>query len=263
MALISMRYFSYYLNLGTEVEVIIPEDRSGSPTLTGKRYPVLYLLHGHSDDCLAWLRHTNIEDLANEYGFIVVMPTTHRAYYTDALYGHKYGTFISKELVDAIDNTFPTIKCRGSRYIAGLSMGGFGALKLSMENPDRFSMAASFSGAVDPFATELLTDLDGSPMEDKMRNLENIFGTRDYYYKSDNYLNNLALKYKAESKDKYPIAFYASCGTEDPLFRSNKAFIAFANENGFDIELDERPGNHNWDFWSVDIKQAFEFFTKG
>ena len=262
MALLSMQYFSYHLNLSTNVQIIIPEDRRSFPTLTGKKMPVLYLLHGHSDDNLAWIRHTNVEDLANEYGFIVVMPTTHRGYYTDALHGHKYGTFISKELIPAIDNTFPTINDRSSRFIAGLSMGGFGALKLSMENPDKFSKAASFSGAVNPFATSLLTDLDGSPMDDKMKNLENIFGTEESYYKSLNHLDNLAIEYKINDKEKYPISFYASCGTEDPLYDSNKKFIAVMNENGFKIKLEKRPGNHNWEFWSVDIKKAFEFFTK-
>lgn len=260
MALLSMHYFSYYLNMSTEVEVIIPDDRTVFPTLTGKKFPVLYLLHGHSDDSLAWLRNTNIEELSNKYGFITVMPTTHRGYYTDALHGLRYGSYISKELIPAIDNTFHTIRDRAFRFTAGLSMGGYGALKIALSNPDSFSKCASFSGAIDPFATSLFKDIDISLLEEKIRNIENVFGTESEFAKSNNSLYNLVDKYK-ETMDKYPISLYISCGTEDPLYPCNKEFSAFLTEKGIAHSFSEREGNHNWDFWSEEIKKASAFFT--
>lgn len=260
MALLTMHYFSYQLNMCTEVQIVIPDDKNSCPTLGMKRYPVLYLLHGHSDDSLAWLRHTNIEDLANEYGYIVVMPTTHRGYYSDAKHGLRYFSYIAKELISAIDNIFPTIPNRNSRVIAGLSMGGYGAMKIALKCPDLFSAFASFSGALDPFATRCFKEQNEKILEEKMNNLVDIFGSEEEFYISDNNLKVLAKAYMLDNN--YPIRFYISCGTEDPLHPCNKDFEKYLNTIGMEFKLIERPGTHNWEFWSEEIKRAFCFFTK-
>ena len=259
MALLTMHYFSYQLNMSTEVQIVIPDNKNSCPTLEAKRYPVLYLLHGHSDDSLAWLRHTNIEDLAYQYGYIVVMPTTHRGYYSDAKHGLRYFSYIAKELISAIDNTFPTIPDRNNRVIAGLSMGGYGAAKIALKRPDLFSAFASFSGALDPFATRCFKEQSEEMLEEKMQNLENIFGPKEEFYSSDCNLKVLFKNYLENSN--YPIRFYLSCGTEDPLYPCNKEYEKYLNSIGMDIKLVEKSGTHNWEFWSEEIKNAFRFFT--
>src|SRR5206468_7967478 len=111
--------------------------------------PVLYLLHGLSDDDTIWLRRTSIERYVAPLGLAVVMPQVHRSFYTDGVYGGRYWTFLSEELPELVGSLFRVSGRREDTFVAGLSMGGYGALKWALRQPQRFAAAASLSGAVD------------------------------------------------------------------------------------------------------------------
>src|SRR5690554_3728055 len=114
-----------------------------------KKYPTLYLLHGLSDDHTIWLRRTNIERYVSNRGIAVVMPAVHRSFYTDMAIGYKYWTFVSEELPDIARSFFPLSDSREDNFVAGLSMGGYGAFKMALRCPEKFAAGASLSGALD------------------------------------------------------------------------------------------------------------------
>ena len=155
MALIDVKFYSEALGMQTEAYVVLPQkDTAGeigiAQNASDKKYPVLYLLHGLSDDHSIWLRRTSIERYATEYGICVVMPCGHRSFYTDMKYGIDFFRHTADELPQIVHEFFPGISTKPEdTFVAGLSMGGFGAFKLGILRPDKFAAVASLSGAVD------------------------------------------------------------------------------------------------------------------
>ncbi|HLT60610.1 MAG TPA: alpha/beta hydrolase family protein, partial [Microlunatus sp.] len=153
MALITCDFFSDVLEVGTSMTVVLPqptEEQIGvAPAARRTDFPVLYLLHGLSDDHTAWTRYTSIERYAAAAGLAVIMPAVHRSFYADEAHGHRYWTFVSEELPRVVRSFFRVTADPAETYVAGLSMGGYGALKLGLTHPDRFGAVASLSGAVD------------------------------------------------------------------------------------------------------------------
>ncbi|GGM24053.1 alpha/beta hydrolase [Micromonospora yangpuensis] len=153
MARIRCDFFSETLGLSTSMTVLLPEraatqiGMSGS-TRTGDP-PVLYLLHGLSDDDTTWLRRTSVERYVAPLGLAVVMPQVARSLYADQEYGSQYWTFLSQELPKVCHSFFRLSRRRADTFVAGLSMGGYGALKWALQQPGRFAAAASLSGALD------------------------------------------------------------------------------------------------------------------
>src|SRR3712207_5671442 len=133
--------------------VILPQPTSTQIGMTGQvgsgDPPVLYLLHGLSDDDTTWLRRTSVERFVAPLGWAVVMPQVHRSFYSDEQLGGQFWTFVSEELPGLVDRFFRVSTAREDTFVAGLSMGGYGALKLALRQPDRFAVAASLSGALD------------------------------------------------------------------------------------------------------------------
>lgn len=117
-------------------------------------WPTLYLLHGALDDHSCWLRHTAIERYAEAAGMAVIMPSGQNGFYTNAKYGLNYFDFITEELPRLVQNLFPVSRRREDTYIAGPSMGGYGATKCALRCPDRYQAFADLSGAVDPVELE-------------------------------------------------------------------------------------------------------------
>ena len=154
MALITCDFFSESLEVGTSMTVVLPqttEEQIGVSSVDVSEHgvPVLYLLHGLSDDHTAWLRYTSIERYATARGLAVVMPAVHRSFYADEAHGHAYWQFVSEELPAIVAAFFRLSERREDTFVAGLSMGGYGALKLGLHHPERFAAVASLSGAVD------------------------------------------------------------------------------------------------------------------
>lgn len=260
MALVNMDFFSYYLGMDTPMTVLLPEKRGRKPELEpDKKYPVLYLLHGHADDNTAWIRKSNIEMLTRDFGIIVVMPTAHRGFYTNAKHGHAYFDYLSKELPVVIANLFPASTKREDTYVAGLSMGGYGAMKLALTCPEQYGHAASMSGASDSYCA-LRHSRDMFSVGDFMENIDNVFGGEEQFYGSENDLCHLANELQKRADVSQP-QLYMCSGTEDPLwpvYCEIKQHLQ--KKTSLSVTFDERKGGHNWDFWNEELPIILRFF---
>jgi putative tributyrin esterase len=245
MALLRCDFFSDVLEVGTSMTVLLPqasEEQIGvvSTAATGD-VPVLYLLHGLSDDSTAWLRYTNIERYAAQVGLAVVMPQVQRSFYADEAHGGRYWTFLSEELPSVVGSFFNVSERREDTFVAGLSMGGYGALKWALHQPERFAAAASLSGALDLVALSHTSDR-GALFE---RVFDGPVGAHD----------DLFALLAGADVETLPW-FYVGCGTEDELYESSVRFVDEATAAGLDVHVDFRPGEHVWDLWETVIRDV-------
>lgn len=219
---------------------------AGAEAGAGRGVPVLYLLHGLSDDCTIWERRTSIERYATEKGIAVVMPEVRRSFYTDEAVGEKYWTFVAEELPQLVARTFQVSTAREDTFVAGLSMGGFGAFKLALNHPERFAAAASLSGALDPASLSL--DLNTGHLA------ERIWAGRELAGSEDDLLGLLG----AADPAALP-ALFLDCGTEDGLLDQNERFLAAAEQHGVELSSRLRPGDHTWEFWDRGIQDVLDW----
>lgn len=251
MALLSVRYFSEALELSTSMQVILPQQTSAQIGMTGNAreggHPVLYLLHGLSDDDSIWLRRTSIERYAAELGLAVVMPAVHRSFYADEAHGMRHWTHVSEELPRLVASFFPVSQRREDTFVAGLSMGGYGALKLALRRPDRFAAAASLSGALD--VVELASQ------EPRGGLLQQVFGHDGPVAGSDDDLFALLRRTDASSLPR----LYVSCGQDDVLLPHSERFVESAREIGADPAHSVVPGDHEWSVWDTEIAHVLEW----
>jgi putative tributyrin esterase len=259
MALIHCDFKSVVLGLSTSICVILPEPQrdTNGKLLDGNqvKFPTLYLLHGMSDDHTIWQRRTSIERYAALYNLAVVMPAVGRSFYTDMAYGLRYFTYITDELPGLVCSLFPLSDKRENNYVAGLSMGGYGAFKIAMTYPDRYAAAASLSGAVDIVA---LSQKRNHPMRKEFRN---IFGPAKNITGGANDLITLASQLSESSWNSIPL--YAWCGTEDALYQNNVTFAARMKELGLNYVFEEGPGEHEWGAWDKMIQRVLQLFLEG
>lgn len=252
MALLHTKFFSEVLGVACSMDVILPERTRGLIGMSDAEaegdVPVLYLLHGLSDDHTIWQRRTSIERYAAGKRLAVVMPTTLRGFYTDAKHGYDYFTFISEEVPAKVKSFFHISSKREDTFAAGLSMGGYGAMKLGLLCPDKFAAVASFSGAVD------VVRLFENRMSDESRD---IFGSLDELRGSDNDLVSAAERLAASGKEKPDI--YISCGTRDGLYESNVLFRDKLKSLGYNVVWDEGDAAHEWGFWDSQIQKAIDW----
>jgi putative tributyrin esterase len=245
MALVRCDFFSDVLEVGTSMTVLLPqasEEQIGvvSNPATGD-FPVLYLLHGLSDDSTAWLRYTNIERYAAQVGLAVVMPQVQRSFYADEAHGGRYWTFLSEELPSVVGSFFNVSQRREDTFVAGLSMGGYGALKWALHQPERFAAAASLSGALDLVA--LSHTAERGPL------FQRVFGGAVGPH------DDLFALVAGADVETLP-SFYLGCGTEDHLYGSSVRFLDEATAAGLDVHVDFRPGEHVWDLWETVIRDV-------
>ncbi|OPZ18088.1 MAG: S-formylglutathione hydrolase [candidate division BRC1 bacterium ADurb.BinA364] len=255
MALFQCSFFSDALGMSASMNVILPQPARGqigiaSAAANGK-HPTLYLLHGLSDDHTIWLRRTSIERYAAPLGLAVVMPCTHRGFYTDMARGYKYWQHVAEEVPALCRSFFPLSEAREDTFVAGLSMGGYGAFKMALRLPERFAAAASLSGALDMARTAK----EAEPA--RRAEWENVFGDLGALAGGDNDLFALADRLAPSGKPRPKL--FQCCGTEDFLIESNHRFRDRARELGFDLEYHEEPGAHEWGFWDNWIQRVLEW----
>ena len=179
MALIETNYFSDVLGMQTKMNVIIP----GYPGAPARRpIPVMYLLHGMSQDYSDWVRFSMIEQYADEFGVAVIMPDANMSWYTDMKRGFRYWTHLTEELPMIVHRFFPALStAREDTFVAGLSMGAYGAIKFGMLRPDMFSYVGSFSPAGD-----MAHHMNNPEFPDwEHRLYHDIFGTEEEYHAED------------------------------------------------------------------------------
>jgi len=247
VALASVDFFSDVLEVGTSMNVIWPqvtEHQVGVPggRDTGAGPPLLYLLHGRSDDHSAWARNTSLERYAVAAGFAVVMPAVRRSFYTDELHGDRFWTFLSEELPTVVESMFRVSRRREDTFVAGLSMGGYGALKWALRQPDRFAAAASMSGALD------VVELIGDPRR-RTELVDRVFGPAPAPE------DDLFALLEAADPARLP-RLHVSCGTEDELVDQSRRFAERAQARGAEVATDFRAGEHEWGFWDTEIQQV-------
>ena len=190
MALVSWNYHSHTLGISASANVILPQ----ASVEKGEKLPVLYLLHGLSDDHTNWQRRTSIERYADPLGLAVVMPAVNRSFYANMAHGPRYWDFICEELPQLAQSFFPLSDKRADTFVAGLSMGGYGAFKVALSHPNRYAAAASLSGTVD-VVQRMTNTLRGDPgqrgeIEDTLAPLESVSGsTNDLFHLVDRLSN--------------------------------------------------------------------------
>ena len=253
MAILQMTYLSEALFRTVPVSVYLPCDKiafeEGSYQMRpGQKFKTLYLLHGMIGCHIDWLIETRLRRWAEERELAVVMPSGDNAFYIDSpLPNNDYGRFIGEELVEMTRRMFPLSDRREDTFIAGLSMGGYGALRNALVYPETFSYAAGFSSGLHFFL----------PGAASIRGEQLVFGDPAEAAKSDKN-PYVALSNAIEQGKELP-KFYLSCGTEDMLMPSNIAFRDELVRRGADVTWDEQPGGHDWDFWDAQLKKMLDW----
>lgn len=248
MAFIQCDFFSEVLGVSCSMNVLLPQQTATQVGMQGNSragaHPTLWLLHGRSDDHTIWMRRTSIERYAAELGLAVVMPAANLSWYADMASGPRYFTFIAEELPNLCRSFFPLSDKREDNFIAGLSMGGYGAFLHALRHPERFAAAASLSGVLDlaGYIQRCKTDNPARYQEfcSIYKNPDNL---------SDSGYDLLALADRATAA-KTPLPdLYACCGTEDFLYGENQRFRTHANALDLPFTYEEGPGAHDWAFW--------------
>lgn len=256
MAYVQMTYFSPALAKTTRMNLILPEDRPGP-------WKVLWLLHGWSEDCTAWQRFSSVERYVQPYGLAVVMPDAHLSFYHDMEHGPAYYTHIAKELPELVARMFPVSQKREDTFIAGLSMGGYGALRVAMSQPERFAGVGCFSAA--NFAEAIAEP--GSPLRhDESAQwlgwMDNIFG-KSFQNLMGGESDIYALADAALAAGKPVPKVYHCIGTEDSGYQGAQATRAYFEQkpgDPFHYRYEEGPGVHDWRFWDAHIEPCLRHF---
>ncbi len=250
MAVMRCDFYSEVLEMSTSMTVVIPENhvaRGEPPAPVDGLHPTLYLLHGLSDDDTTWLRRSSIERRASAAGLALVIPQVHRSYYSDEAHGFRYWTFLSQELPAIAGRLFRLSPRRELTFVAGISMGGYGAIKWALREPHRFAAAISLSGALG-LAARLRIDEPTGQLDPRL--WDRIFDNRPIAGTPDDPL--WLLRDAAASGQPLP-ALWVGCGTDDPLYAENLAFLRLAEEVGVPVTRLLRPGGHTWDHWDADL----------
>jgi S-formylglutathione hydrolase FrmB len=246
----TVKFQSKLVNATLPYNVILPADYDAS---RNTRYPVLYLLHGLDGHYSDWISHTNIADYASEYSLIIVMPEGNDGWYTDSatVATDKYESYILKELLPDVEARYRTIQARYGRAIAGLSMGGYGAIKFGLKSPQTFAFAASMSGV---FNVMRLTEKE---IPASWKHSLDLVGPVDSDMRQANDLFELIEKLPAGRVQSLPY-FYFDCGTEDlPLiFASNRQMALVMYEKKIPHEFRELPGDHSWAYWDRQVQEV-------
>ncbi len=247
--LMNCHYNSPVLRRNTQIHVILPTPREEGVPLK-RDFPVLYLLHGLHGDAGSWLQYSNIARYAEDAEIAVVMPSVGNSFYQDMVHGERFFTYMTQELPAFIQGLFPVSKKREDTYIAGLSMGGYGAWFLGLRCPEQFSAIASFSGALD--IGFRVTPVPQTANAQPAFYVENCFGDLRQIAGSDR--DVFFLFEQAKEKGQLP-RMYQSCGTKDFLYGMNVCSYQALTKMGAEITYRETPGMaHEWDFWDQEIR---------
>ncbi|MEU4241104.1 alpha/beta hydrolase family protein [Actinoplanes sp. NPDC026619] len=242
MAVIRCDFFAETLELSTSMTVVLPQEGDTPP-------PVLYLLHGLTDDHTAWTRFTSIERYAHDKGLAVVMPAVHRSFYANEAVGLRFWDFLSVELPAVVDRFFKVSTARSDTYVAGLSMGGYGAFKWALHDPGRFAAAASLSGALD------LAYIQEFDLRPHIRELvPRVFADREVRGGDEDLLHLIETVEPATLP-----RLMLRCGSEDHLVKQNERFVAAAEAAGVPLDAGFSPGEHEWQFWDDQIRVVLDW----
>ncbi len=255
MAFLRCDFYSDVLAQATSMNVILPEGiescKSMDSNFVEGEFPVLYLLHGYNGDETVWFRFSAIERYVGKYPLAVVMPRGNHGFYVDSPdTGYDYLKFITEELPRKVSHFFNVSTKREDTYIAGLSMGGYGAMRAALARPDLYAASASLSGFVDPKSAYAGNSMHGHAMRAMGERL-------DVAQQRDNDVIPL-LKKCVVQKVSLP-KLYITCGTEDPLYQQNQNFKAACEQLDVPLTYDEQPGIHDWIYWDRTVQDVLSW----
>lgn len=263
---LTCHYFSRVLRHNVEVNVVIPtpegnEQITDQGTRSHYNYeaglPVVYLLHGAYGDNSSWMRNSCIERYLQAHCCVGVMAAVENSFYQDMAYGNPYHTFMTEELPAYVTSLFPVSKKREDTFVAGFSMGGYGAWYLGLSRPDLYGKAASMSGALD-IAASYQQGAEGTldspfPWHSIFRDPARLAG-------SDADLFEL---YRRDAGSGLLPELYQACGTRDFLIGMNRDAHARFTAMGAKITYHETEGHmHNWDYWDEEIQNVLDWLFR-
>lgn len=252
MALVSVHYRSDQLKKNVEILLTVP-DCSGAFRKPLSEYPVVYLLHGLSEDASSWIRKSNAERYALERGLVLVMPSADRSMYCDGVLGQNYFTYLTRELPEYLEKVFGLSRRREQNFIMGFSMGGFGAARAALSFPEQYAAWGSLSGLLD--LVPMLFRLDDAVRE------EFPFLAAEADRVDATALNPVNL---LDGEKQKRMRGYVSCGLQDDLLICTQRFQQASDKAGLPnrfVYVPER--GHNWTFWEEQIPLFFDFITEG
>jgi len=258
----SLEFKSEKLNYPVKYSVYLPSDYETSH----RSYPVVYLLHGFSDDETGWIQFGEVGSIADrviENGdfppAIIVMPDSKVTWYCNAADGHDpWQDMFIDEFIPYIEKTYRIRQKKEFRAIAGLSMGGFGALQISMRHPDMFSTCLALSSGT-------FTDEEIKTMPDERYSMffGNIFGPD---LKGEKRVNNnwkayspLHLIETVPAEKLKTIRFYIDCGDDDFLYKGNSTLHIKMRDLGIPHEYRVRDGSHSWGYWRTGLSDGLRY----
>lgn len=233
--------------------VYLPADYA-APVARTTRYPIIYLLHGLGGHYNTWSQ-AKLAEYATQFHLIIVTPEGNEGWYTDSatVPTDKYESYFFQELIPDTERRYRTLATREGRAVAGLSMGGYGALKFGIKHTDMFAFAASMSGALDAavWTEKELQPTVGSYIS---RTIMQTFGAAESPTRAANDIYKMFGETTAASANKLPY-FYLDCGTEDFLLQFSRRLDELFLTKKIAHEYRELPGAHNTRYWNKQLPE--------
>jgi putative tributyrin esterase len=242
-------FHSVALGRDMPYRVVLPSKVSAKEKL-----PVVYLLHGGGGSYRDWSNYSDVAQFA-ERGLILVMPEGNSSYYVNATArpADRYEDYVTQDLISDLEQKFPAATGQENRAIAGVSMGGYGAITLALKHPDLFGFAGGLSSALDvpsrPFSIKRIA---------QYRQHEGIFGPWGSRMRHDSDPYILAV---SADPSKVPYLFL-SCGDQEGLLPANKKFATILRVRGFQYEFHDGAGSHDWNQWNRRLPDLFASVAK-
>lgn len=242
------------------MNVLLPErpltELTAARGTPAKPFPVLWLLHGRTDDHTTWMRRSSIERYVADLGIAVVMPAANLSYYQNMPSGARYADFIDHELPVVARSLFPLSAERSENFIAGLSMGGYGAMRSALLYPERYAAAASLSGALD------VVSLNASQDPVRIDSMRQAFGER-YREMAGTPADLLAQLERSQREGIDLPKLFACCGRQDFLIEHSRSFAKLCEQHGLSLHYIENEGDHNWAYWDQMIQDVLAWLPLG
>jgi S-formylglutathione hydrolase FrmB len=263
MAVFNCSYYSQARVGQRNFTAIVPVEKMpefwGKVTYQGGPFPTLYLLHGFSGNQNDWLLNSRIHEWAMARNLAVIMPDGANDFYVDRPENGEFpGAQVGEELVEVTRNLFPLSHKKEDTAVGGLSMGGFGALRLGLRYPETFGWICALSSGLILDEVSKMTPGHGNAVA-PYGFYRTVFGEPSRLLGSDKDPYALA---QAAVKLAAPPKLFLAIGTEDPLYQFNLAFHNYLNEIGYGHEWYTHAGQHNFDFWNDALPAFFAWQDK-
>ncbi len=244
VAMKDVRFRSAALGREMPYRVFLPEKIA-----PGMKLPVVYLLHGGGGEFRDWSNYSDVSQYARQ-GIILVMPEGNFSYYVNAVDRpeDRYEDYLAHDLIADVESRFPAERGGAHRAIAGVSMGGFGAVYLALRHPNEFVFAGAISAAIE--VTQRRFNLINAG---QWRRFRGIFGPMDSTERAER--NPFQIVQKVDPRSMPYL--YLTAGSREPLRGPNQRFAAILNARGFAYEFHILPGGHDWGQWNAAVPGCF------